>query len=397
MYSSKFAYLSFDVVPAPKGAATHIIVFSKAIAREFDNLDLVTIAAIENNNFTSIDPKIQQVTLPAKGKYFIDRVLYFQMMLKQWQQDKIKNNIQYNIVHFRSIFEGFLLVNSKQKIYRKMIFEVNGLPSIELKYRYPKVVEDRDLMYKLRTQEDICLNAADLIITPSEITKDYLQNSRQIKQKIKVIPNGVDTDLFTYRKSEFISKDSFKLLYFGTLSSWQGVHLAIEALALINRDLPTTLNIIGLGRDRQIKKLNQLASKLKIEHLVTINPPLNQQELVKQIHNVDAVIAPLTANDRNIIQGCCPLKILETMATGTPIITSDLPVVKELGLDREHFLLVKPNSAKSIKDAVLFLIKQPQLQEKISLQARNQIENKYSWKQATDSLITSYYDLLNTI
>ena len=119
----------------------------------------------------------------------------------------------------------------------------------------------------------------------------------------------VDTNLFTYREKKIVAKNSCNLLYFGTLSSWQGLHLAIEALALINRDLPATLNIIGLERDRKIIKLNKLANKLKIKHLVTITRPINQQELIEKIHQSDAVLAPLIANDRNTIQGCCPLKI----------------------------------------------------------------------------------------
>ena len=394
MTLNKFAYLSFDVVPAPKGAATHILAFTKAIATQLGNVELVTVTR-DINTQASLHSGIQQITLAAPGKYLIDRVLYFQMMLAQWQQDKLTNNIQYDIAHIRSIFEGLPLVRYPQKIYRHLIFEVNGLPSVELKYRYPKVAEDLDLLYKLRQQENICLAAADLIITPSHTTKEYLETIREVKTKIKVIPNGVNLDIFTYRSPEII-KSKVNLLYFGTLSAWQGVHLAIEALALINQDIPATLTIIGLGRDRQISKLDKLARKLKIEHLVTIQQPLSQPELVRKIHQSHIVLAPLTKSDRNLVQGCCPLKILETMATGTPIIASDLPVVRELGNHEQHFLLVKPGSSKAIKDGVLHLVNQPQLMQAMSVKARQQIETKYTWQQAGNSLVASYKSLLNT-
>ena len=55
------------------------------------------------------------------------------------------------MVQFRSIFEGLPLLRLKPR--PRLIFEVNGLPSIELKYRYPKVVDDRELMRKLVAQE----------------------------------------------------------------------------------------------------------------------------------------------------------------------------------------------------------------------------------------------------
>ena len=392
----KFAYISFDVVPAPKGAATHIMAFTKAIASKLGDVDLVTIASPQNTDPYLIHLKITQTTLPAKGKYLIDRVLYFQTMLRQWQQNKFNNDIRYDIVQIRSIFEGLPLVVSKQKLYRQLIFEVNGLPSIELKYRYPKVAEDRDLLYKLDRQEKICLDAADLIITPSHTTKVYLQGTRGVKTEIKVIPNGVDTNIFTYRQPE-VRQDRVNLLYFGTLAAWQGVHLAIEALALINKDIPATLSIIGLGRDRAYEKLSKLARKLKVEDLVTIQPPISQPELVQKIYSCDVVLAPLTANDRNLVQGCCPLKILETMATGTPIITSNLPIVKELGEGDRHFLLVKPGSSKAIKDAILHLVNNPKLAIATSINARQQIETNYTWQQAGDSLVESYRNLLANV
>lgn len=391
---SRFAYLSFDVVPAPKGAATHIMAFTKAIANQLGKVDLVTISTNPELSNPQIHPNIQQITLPTQGKYLIDRVLYFQKMLAQWQQQQLNSEHCYDILHIRSIFEGFPLVASRPRLYRRLIFEVNGLPSVELKYRYPQVAEDPDLLYKLHHQERICLEAADLIITPSLTTKNYLQDVRGVKTAIKVIPNGVDLQIFSSKKPRKISQDRVQLMYFGTLSSWQGVHLAIEALALINKEIPATLSIIGLGRDRQISKLHKLARKLKIADLVIIQQPLPQLELVQQIHQSDLVLAPLIANDRNLVQGCCPLKILETMATGTLLVASDLPVVRELGNHQEHFWLVKPGSSKAIKDGVLQLCTNSQLAIDISINARQQIENHYTWQQAGNSLVASYQSLL---
>ncbi|MGD1922224.1 MAG: glycosyltransferase family 4 protein [Pleurocapsa sp.] len=393
MSLNQFAYISFDVVQAQTGAATHIMAITKAIAEQLGKMDLVTVASAQNLDSSPIHPEINQTTLPAQGKYLIDRVLYFQRMLYQWQQEQIDNGIRYDVLHIRYIFEGLHLVKSKSKLYRQLIFEVNGLPSVELKYRYPKVSEDRDLLYKLHQQENICLDAADLIITPSHTTKNYLQNVRGVKTEIKVIPNGVDTNIFTYRRSKTIPQDKVNLLYFGTLASWQGVHLAIEALALIHKNIPATLSIIGLGRDRQIAKLYKLARKLKVDHLVTIQKPLSQLELVQKIHQSDIVLAPLTSNDRNLVQGCCPLKILETMATGTPIIASDLPVVRELGSHEQHFWLVKPGSAKAIKDGVMHLINNPELAETIANNAHRQVKANYTWEQAGNSLVESYQTL----
>jgi glycosyltransferase involved in cell wall biosynthesis len=111
------------------------------------------------------------------------------------------------------------------------------------------------------------------------------------------------------------------------------------------------------------------------------------------MHQADAIVAPLTSNDRNLIQGCCPLKVLEGMASGTPVITSDLPVVRELGMDGVHLLLVQPGSAKAIKDALLRFRTEPNLRIKMAIAARQQIAAHYTWAEASVALVAAYEEL----
>ncbi|MDB9306202.1 MULTISPECIES: glycosyltransferase family 4 protein [Cyanophyceae] len=404
MNQPQIAYISFDIVPAPKGAAIHIAAFSQSLAAAFGHIQLVTVSPtteqIENHE---LFPQVMQIMLPAVGRNLISRVLYFQNLLRGWLQNR-----HFAAIHIRSIYEGFVIALNKKQYCDQLIFEVNGLPSIELKYRYPGVVEDRELLHKLNSQEQICLAAADLIITPSHVTAAYLQSRDVPANKIRVIPNGVDLDVFTYNhncgsdtlaakinytEQAFTPAEVIKMIYFGTLSPWQGVNLAIEALELINKDVPAYLTVIGQAKDDQIKKLQQLALKLGIVDKLTILEPISQTQLVEHIHASDIILAPLMPSDRNLLQGCCPLKILEGMATGVPVIASDLPVVRELGEDSEHFLLVKPGSAKAIKDAVLQLHHHPELATKLAQNARQRIEKYYTWKLAGEALTAAYAQL----
>jgi glycosyltransferase involved in cell wall biosynthesis len=396
MNSPRLAYICFDVVPAPKGAATHIAAFAKALGTVGD-LELITVsstaeAVVQTHEWG------QQVALPALGKTLIDRVLYFRQQLGQWLQGR-----SFDAIQIRSIYEGFPIALRKSQLCRSLIFEVNGLPSIELKYRYPSVVDDRDLLYKLMAQEQLCLDTADVVVTPSAVTQTYLMEQRRLfSNKICVIPNGVDLTLFSYRSPSYQSLSyqsllsavvPFRLLYFGTLSAWQGIAIAIEALALCNRDLPTELMILGSARPSQIAALRKQILKLGISEQVQLLPSVPQVELVQYMHKADAIVAPLTANDRNLLQGCCPLKVLEGMASGTPVITSDLPVVNELGENDIHFLAVKPGSPKAIKDAVLRLQTDRQLGQQIAIAARQQIEQKFTWEKAEKSLAQVYASL----
>jgi glycosyltransferase involved in cell wall biosynthesis len=380
----RIAYISFDTVPAPKGAATHIQAFVQALARRFGALDLVTVSAgmVETPAFERW-PGVRHHELPAIGKSLIDRVLCFQLFLSRWLDQR-----SFDAVQFRSPFEGLPLLRLRGR--SRIVFEVNGLPSIELRYRYPGAVDDRELMRKLILQEAICLQAADLIVTPSGVTRDYLVSARRVeREKIWVIPNGVDLDLFTAPPRNHID-GATRLIYFGTLAAWQGVELGIRALAQIGGKLDATLTIIGTGSGRQREALSALAAKLGVGSRVMVLPPAPQSELATWLHNSDAILVPLTLSERNTVQGCCPLKALEGMASGTPVIATDLPVVRELGCDGEHFLLVRPGSVDHIAETVIRLWSDRQLAQRISQQARKHVEENYSWRRAGDSLIACY-------
>src|SRR5208337_2024653 len=103
---SRIAYISFDSVPAPKGAATHIQAFAQALAQRFGGIDLVTVAAgMTGTPAVERWPGVWHHELPAAGKSLIDRVLSFQLYLSRW----LSNN-RFEAVHFRSPFEGLPLL-----------------------------------------------------------------------------------------------------------------------------------------------------------------------------------------------------------------------------------------------------------------------------------------------
>ena len=436
--SFRIAYICFDVVPAPKGAAVHIEAFATALGTLPGSLDLVTVSPTGTTMTPSTQwPGVRHIALPAVGKTLIDRVLDFRRYLWQWLQEQPL----FDVIQIRSIYEGFPIALNKKQVCRQLFFEVNGMPSIELKYRYPKVMDDQDLMTKILHQEAFCLAQSDRVITPSAITRDYLIQRDVPPHRIHVIPNGVNLDTFTYRAPASISQTSspisdrisssisqapsspqklssisqkpslskpslsstsggedgsqaerspFKLLYIGTLSAWQGVELAIDALALYCRDFPAKLTIIGPVRGKQDKGLMDLAAKLGVADRVSILPPMPQAELVGYMHNADAIAAPLKPNDRNLVQGCCPLKVLEAMATGTPVITSDLPVIHEFGINNVHFLAVRPGSAKAIKDAMLQLSGPDSIASTLARQAYQQVQATFSWRHAQQHLLSVY-------
>ncbi|RUO89055.1 glycosyltransferase family 1 protein [Corallococcus sp. AB018] len=388
MASSGIVYASFDRFPAPKGAAVHIRAFVEALGAAFGPVDLVAIGDAPGAPPPALGPHITYHPLGARGKDLVAQALTFRSHLGAWWRGRPRAKA----VHVRSIFEGYPIARRKAALTDALVYEVNGLPSIELKYHHPDVSDDVELMRKLLAQEEACLQAADLLVTPSAVTAEHLLSRGADPKRLRVIPNGVDLDVFRYappRPPE--AGRPVRLLYSGTMTAWQGVHHAIEACRILRRDLPVTLTLVGPLRKHARRALLDRCGDLVLQGAVEILEPLPQEELARLHHACDVVLVPLPVNDRNCVQGCCPLKLIEAMATGTPVVVSDLPVVRALAEATEAYR-VRPGSPKAIAEAVKDLIAHPALVAAMSANARARVERDFPWGRAQEALVNAYSD-----
>ncbi|WP_343073424.1 glycosyltransferase family 4 protein [Pyxidicoccus fallax] len=381
-------YASFDRFPAPKGAAVHIRAFVEALGAAFGGVDLL---ALRDGSTVGAGPialadGVTYHPLEARGRDLVEQALSFRSHLGAWWRDRPRAAV----VHVRSIFEGYPVARRKESLTDALVYEVNGLPSIELKYHHPDVAEDAELLRKLVAQEDLCLSRADLLVTPSEVTAEYLVKRGVAPDRVRVIPNGVDLDVFRYAPPRAPEPGRpVRLLYSGTMTSWQGVHHAIEACRLLRGELPVVLTLVGPLRRNGRRALMDRCGDLLLEGAVEILEPLPQAELAKLHHQCDVVLVPLPVNDRNCVQGCCPLKLLEAMATGTPVVASNLPVVRTLA-GPDEVMLIRPGSAKAIAEAVKALRADATLGPAMSARARARVERDFPWGRAREALVRAY-------
>lgn len=376
----------------------HIDAFTRSLGRTFGSVDLLTIAAPELERPTETAPPLRSFArddgvthwpIHVVGRDMIARASHFRASLWRWW----KSQPLADVAHVRSIFEGYPIARAKPQLTKKLVYEVNGLPSIELKYHFPRVAEDQELLTKLRAQESACFEAADMLVTPSPVTAAHLVERGVARDRIRVVPNGVDTEVFTYRAPTSWEDRPCRWIYTGTMTAWQGLDVAIEALRLYRRDFEATLTIVGPAKKKRRRQITDYCRDVGLGDAVTLLEPLSQPELAALYHQHDVAVVPLIPNDRNLTQGCCPLKLIEAMAVGVPVIASDLPVVTDLAEPDRHVLAVRPGSAKAIKDGVLRLKADPTLGPRIADAARQHVEAKRTWRHAEEALVDLYRGL----
>src|SRR5512134_1916955 len=384
----KVLYTAFDIVPSPKGASTHILHNIRGLVNSQFDVHLLT----PNDGLLPPDDTVDGARLTRVSQdlsqNFLARALHFGKSVFA----HLTLHPEYDVVHYRNIWDGLAVAQNKRRFGYKTLFEVNGLPSIELKYHYPGI--DSDLLTKIKEQEIATLHLSDAIICPSNVTRDYIASLGLSRKLVTVIPNGVSPSDFS--PSPLPRRDGRVpvLLYIGTLADWQGLDVVVRALPKILEQQAVRLHIVGRGRSRQRKLLAKQIRKLGIEEYVTVQPAVPHHEVPALIAEADICLAPLGLNDRNVTQGACPIKVLEYMASSRPLVASNMPIMRELVREDVDALLFSPNDPDDLARQVLNLLSDYDLSKRLSDSASERALTKFTWHAAQKKLLKVYNKLL---
>lgn len=385
----KIFYSAFDVFPSPKGASTHILHFIRGLVNGGYQVDLLTPGDGILPEVEQIEgARVQRFTSPGEQD-FLSRAQSFSQAVLDFAQ----KHPTIDIVHYRSIWGGLQLAQNKKHLGYRTLFEVNGLPSIELKYHYPGL-NHTALIEKIREQELAVLMLSDMLVCPSEVTKAFLISLGVGRQRIHVIPNGYSPQDFSATPLPDWKHPKPTLLYIGTLADWQGLDLVLQALPEILSQRLIQLKITGRGRSRQRKSLAKQIRKLGLEDCVSLEAAIPHHSVGQIISEAHLCLAPLSLNDRNITQGCCPIKIIEYMACARPIIAANLPVVRELLRENQDGLLFTPGDPIDLARQVLRLLENQELAERLALSASQHARTHFTWHIAQKRLLKVYQKLI---
>ena len=228
--------------------------------------------------------------------------------------------------------------------------------------------EDVD-MEELRTK----FTDASTVITVSDYNVEYLGNRLGASARgVKRIYNGLDLTRFPYaspitRRPEIIAV--------GRLVEKKGFGYLVDACQLLKkRGVDFSCRIIGSG-DQELS-LRRRINELGLEQSVDLSGPRPQQEVIAALQNAAVFAAPCVVGDDGNRDGL-PTVLLETMALGTPCVSTDVTGIPEILRDGETGLLVAQKDPLSLADALERLLTEPDLRVSTALNARVLIETEF--------------------
>lgn len=123
-------------------------------------------------------------------------------------------------------------------------------------------------------------------------------------------------------------------------------------------------------------QLLEQIERLNIQDVVDMVGPMPQPEIIKFMKSANMMIAPSVISEDGDRDGL-PTVLLESMALGTPVISTQVAGIPELVQDGVTGLCVPPNDPEALADAIERLLDDPELCKTLSLNSRALIESEY--------------------
>ncbi len=207
-----------------------------------------------------------------------------------------------------------------------------------------------------------------------EGTKSWLLGMGIPEERISIVPNGVDTDLF---QSSGKPKGSF-CLFVGSLVKRKGTDLLLEALSQVDT---LECHIVGSGPEGSF--LRKKSRELELDGRVQFLGRVPLQELIDQYTRAQFLVLPSYAEGM-------PLTVLEAMSCGSPVVAADTPGTREVVLHNETGLLVQPGNVTPLADALTQLAGDPQRARLFGRRARQLVEEGFTWQTVAGKVLAVY-------
>ncbi len=231
-----------------------------------------------------------------------------------------------------------------------------GLPALILGrlYRIPIVVSEHWSKFPLRKLNVLekllaksVMNRADMIL-PVSNNLWYTLCTYGIKGRFKIVPNVVDTSLFSPGAEKNQKKhDDKKILFVGSLKPVKGLPYLFHALSKLDQGrINWHLDIIGEGPARE--ECEHLVTSLGLDHRIKFHGLRTKREVAEFMRRADFFVLPSLWEN-------LPCVLIEAMASGLPIVSTDTGGIPEL-IDAETGILVPPGDATKLSEALDLMI-----------------------------------------
>lgn len=352
------------------GHVNNVINLSKALANEGHEIDIISTPPIHSDNTQGTYQVADNITIHTVN------------LQKKLDSTKISEKGRLSIVY--GVKSYYKIISTIKKLHKLKKFDVihghSGLPWVASIPEYIRIIEGIPVTHTLycplenihKVPSKLCFSRLDSVVALSQNVKFSLEGV-VIENKIRNIPPMIDISRFTPKDSE--KSKNPKLLYLGNLSRAKGIITLIKALKIINPDYPNMKLFLCLDipveeyyrRDLDIK--NQIKEMGLEENIIPLGIVENLPDVMSQS---DMFIAPFQNTQE---PADYPLSILEAMACGLPVVSTNVGGIPEIVKDNEYGLLVEPENPVELANKIIYLLENDTIRMKMGQKGSTFVRN----------------------
>ena len=270
--------------------------------------------------------------------------------------------------HFDVLYSSFSTPSTIDQIY--FLSRVLKVPFV-LAFRAHDMYEGDNLAELLKREEKI--NSASAFVTISQLNKDYAQEKFLKNQSVHIIHSAVDVDFFT--RPESAPRANHSIIAIARFHEQKGLIDLVKACHILaQRNIAYHCTLIGQGREEQ--KYREAITDLGIPNISIINY-LDRDGVRNELSQANIFVLPCIVA-QNGLRDILPNALKEAMAMELPVVTSDISGIEELVEDGQSGLLVPPNNAEVLADALERLLADEALQQTMGKKGRAKIQRDFN-------------------
>lgn len=285
--------------------------------------------------------------------YYLEHSAWAWMCLGYLLLERLRGQ-RYDIVYVRQVVIAAWWAGVLGKLYgARVIYEAHDWETAN-----PSRAKERWAAGLLHLLDRVAITRSDALVS---LTDHFLRELERIgwhPRRSAIIPDAFDADVYqpqdrtAARRELGIPDSSFVIVYAGMTFARRGLDRLVQAFASTQLGDATVI-FVG-GRPAEVAALRNQAHRLLMGSRIHFVPPQQQPVVARYLAAADVLAIPDTVTDIT----ASPLKLFEYMAMGRPIITVDLPALREV-IDERAARFVARGDVDALRVALDELARDP--------------------------------------
>ena len=404
----RIALISVDGDPAAEigqeeagGQNVYVLHVGQALAQLGWQVDMFTRRSCSNQlNIVQHTPNCRTIRLKAGPEEFLGRDSLFDYLpefIEEFLKFQLQEDYQYPIVHTNYWLSAWVGMQLKQFQPLIQVHTYHSLGAV--KYR---TISDIPPIATARLEvEKACLETAERIIATSPQEQEHLRQLVSTRGNVEIIPCGTEIEHFGFvgrhfsRQQLSIPLSAKVVLYVGRFDSRKGIEILVRAIAKSKflKTNPADLQLIIGGGSRpgnsdgdERARIEGIVNELGLSDCTVFPGRLSREILPIYYSAADVCFVPSHYEPFGLVA-------IEAMASGTPVVASDVGGLQFTVVPQVTGLLVPPKNDAAFATAIDNILENQVWRDELGEFARKRVASNFSWHSVALKLSKLYSQL----